>query len=162
MSAYIIPVLFLIVLAASFIRRREPYGGFIDGARQAVDLALGRVGVPCERARAGARRGGIAKGARRARILASRVGCGLARDTRRHLYDVRCGQLYRAVCVRHLRLERDGVLYFHHILFAVARAAIAVRHSRRARRNVHRLYRRLLFIEIFLARFGLKFFLRDY
>lgn len=40
MSAYIIPVLFLIVLAASFIRRREPYGGFIDGARQAVDLTI--------------------------------------------------------------------------------------------------------------------------
>lgn len=40
MSAYIIPVLFLIVLAASFIRRREPYGGFIDGAKQAVDLTV--------------------------------------------------------------------------------------------------------------------------
>lgn len=40
MSAYIIPVLFLIVLLASFIRRREPYGGFIDGARQAVDLTV--------------------------------------------------------------------------------------------------------------------------
>lgn len=40
MSAYIIPVLFLIVLAASFIRRREPYGGFIDGAKQAVDLTI--------------------------------------------------------------------------------------------------------------------------
>lgn len=40
MSAYIIPVLFLLVLAASFIKRREPYGGFIDGARQAVDLTI--------------------------------------------------------------------------------------------------------------------------
>ena len=40
MSAYIIPILFLIVLAASFIRRREPYGGFIDGAKQAVDLTI--------------------------------------------------------------------------------------------------------------------------
>lgn len=40
MSAYIIPVLFLIVLAASFIRRREPYGRFIDGAKQAVDLTI--------------------------------------------------------------------------------------------------------------------------
>ena len=40
MSAYIIPVIFLLVLVASFIRRREPYGGFIDGARQAVDLTI--------------------------------------------------------------------------------------------------------------------------
>ena len=40
MSAYIIPVIFLLVLIASFIRRREPYGGFIDGARQAVDLTI--------------------------------------------------------------------------------------------------------------------------
>ncbi len=40
MSAYIIPVIFLIVLIASFLRRREPYGGFIDGARQAVDLTI--------------------------------------------------------------------------------------------------------------------------
>ena len=41
MSAYIIPVIFLVVLIASFIKRREPYGGFIDGARQAVDLTIG-------------------------------------------------------------------------------------------------------------------------
>ena len=40
MSAYIIPVLFLTVLLASFIKRREPYGGFIDGAKQAVDLTI--------------------------------------------------------------------------------------------------------------------------
>ncbi len=40
MSAYIIPIIFLVVLLASFIRRREPYGGFIDGARQAVDLTV--------------------------------------------------------------------------------------------------------------------------
>lgn len=40
MSAYIIPVIFLIVLLASFIRRKEPYGGFIDGAKQAVDLTI--------------------------------------------------------------------------------------------------------------------------
>lgn len=40
MSAYIIPVLFLLVLAASFIKRKEPYGGFIDGAKQAVDLTI--------------------------------------------------------------------------------------------------------------------------
>ena len=40
MSAYIIPVLFLIILLASYLRRREPYGGFIDGARQAVDLTI--------------------------------------------------------------------------------------------------------------------------
>lgn len=40
MSAYIIPVLFLVVLAASFIKRKEPYGGFIDGAKQAVDLTI--------------------------------------------------------------------------------------------------------------------------
>lgn len=40
MSAYIIPTLFLIVLIASFIRRSEPYGGFIDGARQALDLIV--------------------------------------------------------------------------------------------------------------------------
>ena len=40
MSAYIIPVLFLIVLLASFIRKRDPYGGFIGGAKQAVDLTI--------------------------------------------------------------------------------------------------------------------------
>lgn len=40
MSAYIIPIIFLIVLLASFLRRREPYGGFIDGARSAVDLTI--------------------------------------------------------------------------------------------------------------------------
>ncbi len=40
MSAYIIPVLFLIILLASYLCRREPYGGFIDGARQAVDLTI--------------------------------------------------------------------------------------------------------------------------
>ena len=40
MSAYIIPVIFLVVLLLSFLRRREPYGGFIDGARQAVDLTI--------------------------------------------------------------------------------------------------------------------------
>ncbi len=40
MSAYIIPVLFLIVLILSFVKRREPYGGFISGARQAVDLTV--------------------------------------------------------------------------------------------------------------------------
>ena len=40
MSAYIIPVLFLIVLLLSYVRRREPYGGFIDGAKQAVDLTI--------------------------------------------------------------------------------------------------------------------------
>lgn len=41
MSAYIIPVLFLVVLLASFIKRKEPYGGFIDGAKSAVDLTIG-------------------------------------------------------------------------------------------------------------------------
>ncbi len=40
MSAYIIPILFLAVLLISFIRRREPYGGFINGARGAVDLTI--------------------------------------------------------------------------------------------------------------------------
>lgn len=40
MSAYIIPVIFLLVLCASFVKRREPYGGFIDGAKQAVDLSV--------------------------------------------------------------------------------------------------------------------------
>lgn len=40
MSAYIIPIIFLVVLLASFIKRKEPYGGFIDGARQAVDLTI--------------------------------------------------------------------------------------------------------------------------
>ncbi len=40
MSAYIIPCLFLIVLIASVIKRKEPYGGFIDGARGAVDLSV--------------------------------------------------------------------------------------------------------------------------
>ncbi|MCH5154443.1 MAG: hypothetical protein J1F71_04450 [Clostridiales bacterium] len=40
MSAYIIPVIFLVVLLVSFVRRKEPYGGFIDGAKQAVDLTI--------------------------------------------------------------------------------------------------------------------------
>lgn len=40
MSAYIIPCLFLIVLIASVIKRKEPYGGFIDGARGAMDLSV--------------------------------------------------------------------------------------------------------------------------
>ncbi|MCH5350632.1 MAG: spore maturation protein [Clostridiales bacterium] len=40
MSAYIIPIIFLVVLLASFIKRKEPYGGFIDGAKQAVDLTI--------------------------------------------------------------------------------------------------------------------------
>lgn len=40
MSAYIIPVIFLVVLLLSFVRRKEPYGGFIDGAKQAVDLTI--------------------------------------------------------------------------------------------------------------------------
>lgn len=38
MSAYIIPVIFLSVLLLSFVRRKDPYGGFIDGARQASEL----------------------------------------------------------------------------------------------------------------------------
>lgn len=41
MSAYIIPILFLLVLGASFIRKKEPYGGFIEGAKTAVDLTIG-------------------------------------------------------------------------------------------------------------------------
>lgn len=40
MTAYIIPILFLIVLIASFIKRKEPYGGFIEGARQATELTV--------------------------------------------------------------------------------------------------------------------------
>lgn len=40
MSAYIIPTLFLIVLVASYLKKREPYGGFIDGARQATELTI--------------------------------------------------------------------------------------------------------------------------
>lgn len=40
MTAYIIPILFLVVLLASFIKRKEPYGGFIDGARQATQLTV--------------------------------------------------------------------------------------------------------------------------
>ncbi len=40
MTAYIIPILFLAVLLASFIKRKEPYGGFIDGARQATQLTV--------------------------------------------------------------------------------------------------------------------------
>ena len=40
MSAYIIPILFLVVLLASFLRRKDPYTGFIGGARQAVDLTI--------------------------------------------------------------------------------------------------------------------------
>lgn len=40
MSAYVIPILFLIVLGASYIKRKEPYGGFIDGAKTATDLTI--------------------------------------------------------------------------------------------------------------------------
>ncbi|MCH5161810.1 MAG: spore maturation protein [Clostridiales bacterium] len=40
MSAYIIPIIFLVVLLLSFIKRKEPYGGFIDGAKTAVDLTI--------------------------------------------------------------------------------------------------------------------------
>lgn len=40
MSAYIIPIIFLVVLLISALRKKEPYGGFIDGARQAVDLTI--------------------------------------------------------------------------------------------------------------------------
>lgn len=40
MSAYIIPCIFLVILIASYVRKREPYGGFIAGARQAVDLTV--------------------------------------------------------------------------------------------------------------------------
>lgn len=40
MSAYIIPIIFLVVLLLSALRKKEPYGGFIDGARQAVDLTI--------------------------------------------------------------------------------------------------------------------------
>lgn len=40
MSAYIIPILFLLVLLFSMIRKREPYGGFIAGASKATELTI--------------------------------------------------------------------------------------------------------------------------
>lgn len=40
MTAYVIPTLFLIVLCISFIRKKDPYGSFIDGAKSAVNLVV--------------------------------------------------------------------------------------------------------------------------
>lgn len=41
MTAYIVPVLFLIVLTASFVKKKDAYGGFIEGSRSAIDLMVG-------------------------------------------------------------------------------------------------------------------------
>ena len=41
MTAYIIPVLFLIVLAVSLLKKKDAYSYFIDGSRSAVDLMVG-------------------------------------------------------------------------------------------------------------------------
>lgn len=40
MTAYVIPVLFLIVLIVSFFKKKDAYSYFIDGSRSAVDLML--------------------------------------------------------------------------------------------------------------------------
>ena len=41
MTAYVVPVLFLIVLITSLIKKKDAYSYFIDGSRSAVDLMIG-------------------------------------------------------------------------------------------------------------------------
>lgn len=40
MTGYVIPVLFLTVLVASFVRKKDAYGMFVEGSRGAVDLMV--------------------------------------------------------------------------------------------------------------------------
>lgn len=40
MTGYVIPVLFLTVLIASFFRKKDAYGMFVEGSRGAVDLMV--------------------------------------------------------------------------------------------------------------------------
>lgn len=41
MTAYIVPVLFLIVLIVSLLKKKDAYSYFIDGSRSAIDLMVG-------------------------------------------------------------------------------------------------------------------------
>ncbi len=41
MTAYVVPVLFLIVLIASLLKKKDAYSYFIDGSRSAIDLMVG-------------------------------------------------------------------------------------------------------------------------
>jgi len=40
-TSYIIPVIFLTVLTLSFVKKKNAYNAFLDGARSAVDLMVG-------------------------------------------------------------------------------------------------------------------------
>lgn len=41
MTAYIVPVIFLVVLIASLFKKKDAYGSFIEGSRSAIDLMVG-------------------------------------------------------------------------------------------------------------------------
>ncbi len=41
MTAYVVPVLFLIVLVVSLLKKKDAYSYFIDGSRSAIDLMVG-------------------------------------------------------------------------------------------------------------------------
>ncbi|MBR2971092.1 MAG: hypothetical protein IKC48_04800 [Clostridia bacterium] len=41
MTAYVVPVLFVIVLVVSFFKKKDAYSYFIDGSRSALDLMVG-------------------------------------------------------------------------------------------------------------------------
>ncbi len=41
MTAFIVPIIFLIVLIASMIKKKDAYGSFIEGSRSAIDLMIG-------------------------------------------------------------------------------------------------------------------------
>ena len=41
MTAYVVPVLFLIVLVVSLFKKKDAYSYFIDGSRSALDLMIG-------------------------------------------------------------------------------------------------------------------------
>lgn len=40
MTAYVIPLIFLTVLIASFVRKKDAYGMFVEGSRGAIDLMV--------------------------------------------------------------------------------------------------------------------------
>ena len=153
MSAYIIPVLFLLVLAASFIKRREPYGGFIDGARQAVDLTINvfpyllAVMVAVEAFRVSGASGYLAT------AMEPVLGAfGLPKELAELMFlrPVSGAGSLAILDGIYTAYGPDGVLYFDYLLFAIARAQAALRHSRCARRYVYGLYSRLRAVEIFL------------
>lgn len=41
MTAYVVPVLFFIVLVVSILKKKDAYSYFIDGSRSAIDLMIG-------------------------------------------------------------------------------------------------------------------------